>query len=210
MSAAPAAPAEGDAPKKGPKKLIIIVVAALVVLLLGGGGATYFIMKKKSAEAAALAEGEEGDAPAHEAKKPEKPAHDAKHPPVFVPLDPFVVNLADKDTERYAQIGISLQVDDAHIAEEMKAYMPAIKDSIILILSHKTSEELLTLEGKQKMAGEIQRASARAMGYEIDEPEDEAAAEEEAPQPKKKKKKKKKAESYNPIEKVVYSSFIVQ
>ncbi len=209
MAAAPAAAAEGDAPKKGPKKLIIIVVAALVVLLLGGGGATYFIMKKKAADAAA-AEGEDGDAPVHEVKKPEKPAHDAKHPPTFVPLDPFVVNLADKDTERYAQIGISLQVDDPHMAEEMKAYMPAIKDSIILILSHKTSEELLTLEGKQKMAGEIQRAAARAMGYEIEEPEDEAAVEEEAPQPKKKKKKKKKVESYNPIEKVVYSSFIVQ
>ncbi|MDE2594782.1 MAG: flagellar basal body-associated FliL family protein [Burkholderiales bacterium] len=208
MSAAPAAPAEGEAPKKGPKKLIIIVVAALVVLLLGGGGAAYFIMKKKAADAAA-AEGGEGDSPAQEVKKPEKPAHDSKHPPTFVPLDPFVVNLADKDTERYAQIGISLQVEDAHLADEMKAYMPAIKDSIILILSHKSSEELLTLEGKQKMAGEIQRAAARAMGYEIEEPDDEAA-DEDAPQPKKKKKKKKKAESYNPIEKVVYSSFIVQ
>lgn len=209
MAAAPAAAAEGDAPKKGPKKLIIIVVAALVVLLLGGGGATYFIMKKKAADAAAAA-GEDGEAPAHEVKKPEKPAHDSKHPPTFVPLDPFVVNLADKDTERYAQIGISLQVDEPKMADEMKAYMPAIKDSIILILSHKTSAELLTLEGKQKMAGEIQRAAARAMGYEVEEPEEEVVDEEEAPQPKKKKKKKKKVESYNPIEKVVYSSFIVQ
>ena len=38
--------------------------------------------------------------------------------------------------------------------------------------------------------------------YEEEEPEDEA--------PKKKKKKKKKVEQYNPIEKVVYSSFIIQ
>ncbi len=206
MSAAPAAPAEGEAPKKGPKKLIIIIAVAVLVLLLGGGGAAYFIMKKKSHDAAAEGDGE---AVAEEVKKPEKPHRDPKHPPTFVPLDPFVVNLADKDTERYAQVGISLQVDDPKIADEMKAYMPAIKDSIILILSHKTSEELLSLEGKQKMAEEIQRAAARAMGYEVEEPEEDLP-EDAANPPKKKKKKKKKVESYNPIERVVYSSFIVQ
>lgn len=205
MSAAPAAPAEGDAPKKGPKKLIIIIVAAVLVLLLGGGAAAFFLMKKKAAHAEGEG-GEEADT-AHEVQKPEKPPRDPKHPPVFVPLDPFVVNLADKETERYAQVGISMQVDDPKVADEMKAYMPAIKDSIILILSHKTSEELLSLDGKHKMAEEIQRAAARAMGYDVEEPEEESPEDEP---PKKKKKKKKKVEAYNPIEKVVYSSFIIQ
>jgi len=205
MSAAPAAPAEGDAPKKGPKKLIIIIVVAVLVLLLGGGAAAFFMMKKKAAHAEGEG-GEEADT-AHEVKKAEKPPRDPKKPPVFVPLDPFVVNLADKDTERYAQVGISMQVDDPKVADEMKAYMPAIKDSIILILSHKTSEELLSLDGKHKMAEEIQRAAARAMGYDVEEPEEDPPEDEP---PKKKKKKKKKVEAYNPIEKVVYSSFIIQ
>ncbi|HET8869285.1 MAG TPA: flagellar basal body-associated FliL family protein [Aquabacterium sp.] len=207
MSAAPAATAEGEAPKKGPKKLIIIIAVAVLVLLLGGGGAAYFIMKKKAHDAAA--EGDDGEATAEEVQ-PAKPHRDPKHPPTFIPLDPFVVNLSDKDTERYAQVGISLQVEDPHLADEMKAYMPAIKDSIILILSHKTSVELLTLEGKQKMAEEIRRAAGRAMGYDIPEPEEEDNPDEAASTPKKKKKKKKKAEPLNPIEKVVYSSFIVQ
>ena len=101
MSAAPAAPAEGEAPKKGPKKLIIIIVVAVLVLLLGGGAAAFFLMKKKAAHAEGEG-GEEADT-AHEVKKAEKPPRDPKKPPVFVPLDPFVVNLADKDTERYAQ-----------------------------------------------------------------------------------------------------------
>lgn len=206
MSAAPAATAEGEAPKKGPKKLIIIIVAAVLVLLLGGGAAAYFVLKKKTHDASA--DGEDGDATAEEVQ-PSKPQRDPKHPPTFIPLDPFVVNLSDKDTERYAQVGISLQVEDPKMSEEMKAYMPAIKDSIILILSHKTSEELLTLDGKQKMAEEIRRAAARAMGYEVPEPE-ETNPDEADSAPKKKKKKRKKAEPYNPIEKVVYSSFIVQ
>lgn len=216
MSAAPAAPAEGEAPKKGPKKLIIIIAAVVLLLVVGGGGAV-FMMKKKAADAEAAAASEEdgGDehaAPAKEAKKPEHGKGEHATPPAFVPLDPFVVNLADRDSERFAQIGITLQVDDAHLADEMKAYMPAIRNAVLLILSHKSSEELLSQEGKTKLAEEIRRDAARAMGYEIDDPEDEdqAAAEESDTPKKKKKKKKKKAESYNPIVRVHYSNFIIQ
>ena len=128
-----------------------------------------------------------------------------------MPLDPFIVNLADKEGERFAQIGVSLQVDDPKVGEEMKGYMPAIRNSVLLILSHKTSAELLSIEGKQKLAEEIRRDAARAMGYEIEDPEDEeAAAKAEEEAPKKKKKKKKKVESYNPIVQVHYSNFIIQ
>ena len=215
MSAAPAAPAEGDAPKKGPKKLIIIIAAVVLLLVLGGGGA-FFIMKKKAAEAEAAAaaadeeDGGEGTKHTKEAKKPEHGKGDHATPPAFVPLEPFIVNLSDRDSERFAQVGITLQVDDAKMSEEMKAYMPAIRNAILLILSHKSSEELLSAEGKQKLAQEIRRESARAMGYEVADPEEEdpAAAEDEAP--KKKKKKKKKAEPYNPIVQVHYSNFIIQ
>lgn len=211
MSAAPAAaPAEGEAPPKGKKKLIIII-AAVAVLLAGGGGA-FFMMKSKAAAEAAAAEGEGDDgehaAPAKKAHKPDPKKDDHKTPPVFVPLEPFVVNLADKDVERFAQVGINLQVDDAKIGEEMKAYMPAIRNSVLLILSHKTAEELLTPEGKTKLAEEIRRDAARAMGYEIEDPEEDVPEDEDAP--KKKKKKKKKVESYNPINQVHYANFIIQ
>jgi flagellar FliL protein len=216
MSAAPAAPAEGEAPKKGSKKLIIIIAAVVLLLVVGGGGAFFMMKKKADAEAAAAAEGEDGGEehakPAKEAKKPEHGKDEHKGPPTFVPLDPFVVNLADRENERFAQVGINLQVEDAKVAEEMKAYMPAIRNAVLLILSHKTAEELLTVEGKHKLAEEIKREAARAMGFEIEDPEDEEAAPkaDEESTPKKKKKKKKKVESYNPIVQVVYSSFIIQ
>jgi len=220
MSAAPApaAPAEGEAPKGGKKKLIIIG-AAVAVLLAGGGGGYFYMAKKKAAEEAAAAEaeggGEEADAHAKPAKKA-PPAHDKKKdehagPPAFVPLEPFTVNLTDRDVDRFAQIGINLQVEDAHTAEEMKGYMPAIRNAILLILSHKSSEQLLSLEGKEKLAEEIRREAARAMGFEIEDPdEDEDGAHGESDAPKKKKKKKKKVESYNPIVHVHYATFIIQ
>jgi len=217
MSAAAAAPAEGDAPKKGPKKLIIIIVAVVLLLVLGGGGAAFFVMKKKAAEAAAAAEGEDGEAAETSPKEAAKPKHGKDEhaaPPSFVPLDPFIVNLADRDVEHFAQIGLTLQVEDPHVAEELKTYMPAIRNSVLMILSHKTSGELLSQEGKEKLAAEIRREAARAMGYEVAEPEEEEAAKDEAADeeaPKKKKKKKKKAaEPFNPIVKVHYANFIIQ
>jgi flagellar FliL protein len=212
MSAPAAAPApvEGAPAPKGKKKLIIIIVAGVLVLVLGGGAAAFFVMKSSADAAAAAEEGEDGEyaEPVKKAKKAESKKNEDAGPPVFVPLDPFVVNLADKDVERYAQVGINLQVDDPKIAEQMKAYMPAIRNSVLLILSHKSADDILSTEGKQKLAQEIRRDAARAMGYEIEDSEPEASEEEEeAP---KKKRKKKKVESYNPILHVHYSNFIVQ
>lgn len=199
---APAA-ADGAPAKKGlPKKLLLIVIV-LVVLLLGGGGAAVFMMKKKAAEAAAAAEGGE-DAEAH--AEPAA-AHGApKTPPTFSPLDNFTVNLADKDAERYAQIGITLELADAKYAEELKTYMPAVRSSLLMLLSHKTSAEMLGREGKEKLAREIARETSTAMGYEVDDEDDEDEAEDSP----KKKKKKKKRRPEGPIRQVLFSNFIVQ
>jgi flagellar FliL protein len=206
MSAAAAATDATDAPKKkGSKKLIIII--AVVVLLLAGGGGAFFVMQKKAAAAAAAAAAEEGDdAPAH---KPEAHAKDPKAVPTFLPLDPFVVNLADRDQDRFAQIGITLQVDDAHSADQLKAYMPAIRNAVLMILAQKTSAELLDRAGKEKLAAEILRESVRPLGIEIEDEEDDSHDEKADAKPAK-KKKKKKAPVHNPVEGVHFSSFIIQ
>lgn len=211
MSAPAAAPAEGAAAPQGKKKLIIIIVAALLVLVLGGGAAAFFMMKSHADAEASAEEGEDGEQaePAKKAKKAEAKKEEHHGPPTFVPLDPFVVNLADKDVERYAQVGINLQVDDPKVAEEMKGYMPAIRNAVLMILAHKSAEDILSNEGKQKLAEEIRREAARAMGYEIEDPEAEEPEDEDASS-KKKKKKKKKVEPYNPIVRVHYSNFIIQ
>ena len=215
---APAEDAGEAAPKKGKKKLIIIIAAVLLVVLAGGGAAVFMMKQKAAAAEAAAAEGEDGEeaAPAKgdHAKKDEH-----KGPPVFVPLDPFVVNLADRDSERYAQIGITLQVDDPKFADELKLYLPAVRNGILMVLAHKTSKELLERSGKERLAAEIMREAVRPMGIEIALEDPEADAQlheapadpdaEEAPKPKK-KKKKKAPEVHNPVTGVNFSSFIIQ
>ena len=219
-AAAAAAPANagtavpGKTGKTGKKKLIIIIVATVLLLLVVGGGAAVFLWKKKTA---AAAEGDEAatsaSAEPHTGAKP-----DLKHPPTFLPLDPFVVNLADKDADRFAQVGITFEVEDPKFAEQMKAFMPAIRNGILMILSHKASAELLDRAGKEKLSAEILRESARTMGIEVEPPEpvvakkadaDPAAAGDDD-EPKPKKKKRKAAVEPNPIKRVHFSNFIVQ
>lgn len=196
---APAAPA-ADAPKGGGNKKLIIIIAAVLVLVLVGGGAAFLLLKKK-----APADGEEGaeevhePAPVHAKPKPGTP-------PTFVPLDPFTVNLSDKDVDRFAQIGVTLEVVDAKTADQIKAYLPAIRSNVLMLLSHKSSVELLTIEGKEKLAREIKRESVRPMGIELDD-EDE---EDPPPDTVKKKKKKKRQQVESPVTNVLFSTFIVQ
>ncbi|WP_374562160.1 flagellar basal body-associated protein FliL [Ideonella sp.] len=208
-AAAAAADAAEVAPKKGKKKLIILIAALVALLGIGGGGAVVYIKKKAAAEAAAAEEEDDSEgadtgrkAAAKESKKDEKHV-----PPVFVPLEPFVVNLADREADRFAQVGITLEVADAHTGDEIKAYMPAIRNNVLLLLAHKTSEELMEPEGKETLAKEVRREALRPMGIDLPD-EDEVAAN------KKKKKKKAKAADEEaqdlPIKSVQFSSFIIQ
>jgi flagellar FliL protein len=168
MATTAAAPAEtktDDAPPpaKSKKKLILIVAAALVVLLLAGGGATVFVMKKKAAEAAGAEA--EAAADAEPVKKVKKKKDDKKHAaaPVFLPLDMFTVNLADREAERYAQVGVTLEVDDSKTSDHLKAYMPAIRNDVLMVLAHKKAAQLQEREGKLELAREIKRAALKAL-----------------------------------------------
>ena len=108
--------------------------------------------------------------------------------------------------ERYAQIGLTLEVEDTKFAEQMKLYMPAIRNSILMILAHKQSSELLERSGKEALAAEIMREAVRPMGIEIDpEPAAQAASGAEG-----KAAKGHKPAVHNPIRRVHFSSFIIQ
>lgn len=187
-----------EAPPPKSKKTLVIIIAAVVVLALVGVGAM-LMLKKKPAEGEG--EDEEQGKPAASVK------HDPKAVPTFVPLDAFVVNLADKDVERYAQIGMTLEIGDAKLGDQIKAYMPAIRHAVLMVLADKTAAQLIDREGKLKLAREVQRETSRVLGAEIEEEE---AADADAAPKKGGKKKRKKAAVELPVRAVHFSSFIVQ
>ncbi|MBR7798946.1 flagellar basal body-associated protein FliL [Undibacterium fentianense] len=136
MSKAPAKPADSEAAPAGKSKKKLIVIGAAAVLLLGGigGGAMYFMKKKPAAK-----------------EHKEEPAK----APVFLPLEPFVVNLQSEFGEKYLQVQMTLQVRDDATVNLIKANLPQVKSRLIMLLSSKNAEELLTPEGKDLLIQEI-------------------------------------------------------
>ena len=198
MATKPPVPEEAEVvkpPPKSKKKLIIIIVGVVVLLALGGGAFLY--ISKQRADAAALAEEEGGNTGSH------KPAVSSaeKGPPVYLPMDNMVVNLADPGGEKVAQVGITFEVTDAHASDAVKAYMPTIRSSVLMLLSQKTSEELLSAEGKQKLIADILREASIPFGGGAETADAVATGN--------KKPKKKPAERF-PVVGVLFSSLIVQ
>jgi flagellar FliL protein len=207
-AAASAETLEVVAPAKvGKKKLILIGAAVLVLLLVVGAGAVLWL-KNRAAHASQDVAAEEDGPKAHAAAR-----NDPANPPTFLPLDVFVVNLADRDADRYAQIGITFEVDSALFADQMKAYMPAIRNAILMILAQKSSQDLLDRAGKEQLAEEIRRETVRPMGIDIPAPEriathaaGDGADEAQAPA----RKPARRAPPHNPVRHVHFSNFIIQ
>ena len=194
-AAAAAAPADGEAPAKPKSKKLLFIIIGVVVLALIGAGAAFFLLKKSQSE-------DEGDGTEISAEDEghAEPLRDPKTPPTFLPLDSMVVNLADPGGNRFAQLGITLQLADAKTGEEMKTYMPSIRNGILILVSQRTAEQMLRADGKQALTQDIMAEISNVMGYDYERPGAEPAAQ---------GKKKKKA-APNPLEGVLFSSFIVQ
>jgi len=182
MATQPVPAAEPIAPSQGKKKLLLAVIA-LALLLAAGGGAAFWVMKKNADAAAAAADGDDDVADA----KPKKKKGDKHSLPVFLPMDLFTVNLADRDAERFAQVGITLEVADTKTSDLLKAYMPAIRNDVLMLIAHKKAAELQEREGKLALAREIRRAAMKPLDEADDGDSDEL-----------------------PVRAVHFSSFIIQ
>ena len=123
--------------------------------------------------------------------------------PVFVPLDPFTVNLADRQADRYAQVGITLEIEDAKTGDEIKAFMPAIRNNVLMAIGDRTAADLLGREGKALLAERIRREASRALGYEVDagSPGRRRAG---------RRARRPKAPAALPVKAVHFSNFIIQ
>ena len=131
-------------------KMLLIVVLALVSSA-GGGVVAFFLINKTLGTQAKVAEGPEKAEQEKIAEMLEKSA--------VIPLEPFVVNLADTDAARYLRIKISLMVDDKNKLREVsenQALQLKVRDVILQSLTAKRSQDLINAEGKNNLRHEIQ------------------------------------------------------
>ena len=185
------------APDKSKKKLMIII--GVVAVLAIGGAAAWFMTRSHGGE-----DGEEGGA------RPAAHKESPKAAPTFLPMENMVVNLADPGGDRFAQVGITVEVDDAKTAEQVKQYMPAIRSGILMLISQRSASELLQREGKEKLANDILREVSRPLGYSVPRQRARPAARAQEDGEDDEEDDRPRRREYNPVRRVLFSSFIIQ
>ncbi len=131
------------------KKLVMIIGGIVVALLVAGGGA-YFMLKggagggghgksSKSSGHGGGGHGSSDKADAHNLYK----------------LDSFIVNLQDNSGTRYLKVTINLELEEDGSKGEIERLMPKIRDSLIILLSSKSYNEIGTVEGKYRLREEM-------------------------------------------------------
>ncbi|MDR1727072.1 MAG: flagellar basal body-associated FliL family protein [Acidobacteriota bacterium] len=157
-----AAVAEGSAPAGGKKKsnILLVIIGILVFLLVVavGGLIGYTRLPTLAGHASAAA---------HEEEEPKRPAVKG-----LLPLDPFLVNLADEDDVRFLKATFQLGMAGEMVGEVDKnsAEVAAIRDAIISLLTAKSSDEIMTSQGKEALREEIKtRVNAMAPANKVAE-----------------------------------------
>lgn len=176
----------------------MIIIALVVVLAIAAAGVLWFLVKQRSA----AFDDEEG--------APSAQVEESKTPPTFLPMDNMVVNLADPGGDRFAQVGITLELSDGKTAEKVKSLMPTIRSGVLLLLSQHTAEELLSREGKEKLATDVRGEVLGALGYvppQAKKSKRRAADDEDGEDVK---PRKPAVDRNAPVRAVLFSSFIVQ
>ncbi|WP_024788985.1 flagellar basal body-associated protein FliL [Lebetimonas sp. JH292] len=134
--------------KSGSKLLLIIIIALLLILLIIGGLVAYFLLTNTS---------EQNTNPQTQEKTVKKKVSDMAQIGPIYPLDQFIVNLVSNNADRYLKCKVSLELDSPDLQNEIDKKLPAVRDTIINILSSKTVEEIQTAKGKEKLKEEIKR-----------------------------------------------------
>jgi flagellar FliL protein len=144
-----AAPAEAAPAKKRKKSKLLLPLLGLL-LLSSALAVTWFTNLRHT-----LVFGESAAQPGATAHSAEKKAT------AFVSLETFTVNLLDNDRDRYLQLGIVLEINDAMTVDSVKQKMPVIRSQILLLLSSKRSAELLGPQAKDTLARDILERARR-------------------------------------------------
>ena len=129
-------PETASLPGKSKKKKRIRIIGLLVLALAGLGGG-YFFMKSRPAVA-------------HKEVKAEMP--------IFMPLEPFTVNLQPGSRNRFLHVAVTLKMANAVSQTQMTQYLPEVRSRVLNTLSNREAESLATPEDKTRLSGEIMQS----------------------------------------------------
>nr|WP_265258518.1 flagellar basal body-associated FliL family protein [Verminephrobacter aporrectodeae] len=174
------------APAKSKKMLMLLVGTALAGVLVGASAGAWFVASRAPAD--------DEDA--------------SRAAPVFLPMESMVVNLADSGGDRFAQIGVTLELENAKVQEQVRAYLPNIRSGVLMLASQRSTAELLQRAGKEKLAADILAEVTRTMDYPP--PAESERAQADVPEDAAEHAPARRRTQRNPVRRVLFSSFIVQ
>ncbi|MDR6860016.1 flagellar basal body-associated protein FliL [Variovorax guangxiensis] len=139
MATSTSLPSAAAAPRSS-KLMIGLLVATSLAALAGGG----YALSRNGLFAQ--------EAPAAASPKPApKPAPK----PIFVTLEPLTVNVQSEGRSRFLHIGMALKVNDELAKAQLVEFMPELRSRLLLLLSNRQPETLLSTQDKAKLAEEI-------------------------------------------------------
>jgi flagellar FliL protein len=154
---------KGKTSKKSMKKLWIVIVLLVLVTAVGVTlGLSYFKGVQLVFENKDTIEDQKDQEPGEEAG-PEEP----RAVVATLALEPFLVNLADRDSVRFVKTSFRLGLGKELEEKKIEMKIPAIRDSIITLLSSKTAEQIMTPQGKDKLRQQV-RTRVNSISDQID------------------------------------------
>jgi flagellar basal body-associated protein FliL len=177
--------AEGEAKAAGSSKMknmlllgagaaLLIGVSVGTTMLLSGGG-SHGDTEEATADESADTDTKKTDKKGKKEKKGKKDKEKGKKDePVlttYLPLDPpFVVNFESTQETRFLQVSMEVMAHDPQAIEDAKKHMPAIRNSLVLLLSSQNQKTLITLEGKEKVRAEALAAIQKILQEQTGKP----------------------------------------
>ena len=125
---------------KTKKRILIIGLLVLALACLGGG---YFFMNSRPAVA---------------------PKEVKAEMPIFMPLEPFTVNLQPGGRNRFLHVAVTLKMANAVSQTQMTQYLPEVRSRVLNTLSNREAESLATPEDKTRLSSEIMQALSQSFG----------------------------------------------
>lgn len=169
--------AEGAAPKKKKLPLLFIIIPAALVVLGGGGGAAFFLMKPKpAAEGAADGHGAAPEKKGGGHGKAEKKGGgghgggggeadpnagvitEGPDGVTYYTMPDMLVNIqASGGRPQVLKLKLTLEMQDAHLAETLQADAPRMRDMFQGFLRELTPDDLAGSQGQFQLRAEILR-----------------------------------------------------
>jgi flagellar protein FliL len=143
---APEATAPAKAAGQKPILLIVLVVVNMMVVL----GVGFMVWKSKQTPPPTI-----DQIVAGEKQQVEHDKAATEEVGKVIPLETFIVNLANSKGRKVLKVNMELEVAGTDIVQEIDNRKAQIRDFIIIILSVKTYEQISTKEGKDDLRTEI-------------------------------------------------------